>query len=440
MQSKKKVNNTNPSMLQPAMIKIKQKGVIVEYRLTSNGLTVLFVRKPNTGVITSDIVYKVGARDEVHGVTGIAHMLEHMLFKPTKHDIRRKSDSGAMQFEREMGVILNANTWKDRTSYFFSYPKEHFETALRIEAERMHDVVLTDTEFIPERTNVLSEYDMYSGNEEFALSVPMIATAFHSHPYGHETIGFREDIESYTIEKLKIFYETYYAPNNATLIIVGDVSENDMRTCVEKYFGNLKPSLRLTTRPIIREPKQEGLRMVHIRRPSTKNILAIGVKHDGFPKTGWFETMIALHILAGGEDSILNKKLVDTSLVTSVSSSIEPTYDTNLAMLYITLSQSMSHEDIYTHIRKIVDTLTQKDITPYLKKIIAQNIMSELTTREHSLGFASELVEYVSASAWEHFFETEEKLRTISARDVLSRIKILFNEDLLTIGHFIGTK
>ena len=435
MQSKKKVNNTKP-----AMVRIKKKGIIVEYRLTSNGLTVLFVRKPNTGVITSDIVYKVGARDEAHGTTGIAHMLEHMLFKPTKHDIRRKTDSGAMQFERQTGVILNANTWKDRTSYFFSYPKEHFETALRIEAERMHDVILTDTEFIPERTNVLSEYDMYSGNEEFALSVPMIATAFHSHPYGHETIGFREDIESYTIEKLKIFYETYYAPNNATLIIVGDVSENEMRSCVEKYFGNLKPSQKLTARPIIREPKQEGLRMVHIRRPSTKNILALGVKHDGFPKTGWFETMIALHVLAGGEDSILNKKLVDTSLVTSVSTSIEPTYDTNLAMLYITLSSVMSHEDIYTHIRQIVDTLTQKDITPYLKKIIAQSIMSELTTREHSLGFVSELVEYVSASAWEHFFETEEKLRAISARDVLSRIKTLFNEDVLTIGHFIGTK
>lgn len=435
MQSKKKVSNTKP-----AMVRIKKKGIIVEYRLASNGLTVLFVRKPNTGVITSDIVYKVGARDEAHGTTGIAHMLEHMLFKPTKHDIRRRSDSGAMQFERQTGVILNANTWKDRTSYFFSYPKEHFETALRIEAERMHDVVLTDTEFIPERTNVLSEYDMYSGNEEFALSVPMIATALHSHPYGHETIGFREDIESYTIEKLKIFYETYYAPNNATLIIVGDVSENEMRSCVEKYFGNLKPSQKLTARPIIREPKQEGLRMVHIRRPSTKNILALGVKHDGFPKTGWFETMIALHILAGGEDSILNKKLVDTSLVTSVSTSIEPTYDTNLAMLYITLSSAMSHEDIYTHIRQIVDTLTQKDITPYLKKIIAQSIMSELTTREHSLGFVSELVEYVSASAWEHFFETEEKLRAISARDVLSRIKTLFNEDVLTIGHFIGTK
>ena len=440
MQSKKKVNNTKPSMIQPAMVKIKKKGIIVEYRLTSNGLTILFVRKPNTGVITSDIVYRVGARDEAHGVTGIAHMLEHMLFKPTKHDIRRKSDSGAMQFERQTGVILNANTWKDRTSYFFSYPKEHFETALRIEAERMHDVVLTDTEFIPERTNVLSEYDMYSGNEEFALSVPMTATALHSHPYGHETIGFREDIESYTIEKLKIFYETYYAPNNATLIIVGDVREDDMRSCVEKYFGNLKPSQKLTARPIIREPKQEGLRIVHVRRPSTKNILALGVKHDGFPKTGWFETMIALHVLAGSEDSILNKKLVDTSMVTSVSTSIEPTYDTNLAMLYITLSSTMSHENTYIHIRQIVDTLTQKDITPYLKKIIAQNITSELTTREHSLGFVSELVEYVSASAWEHFFETEEKLRAISARDVLSRIKTLFNEDVLTIGHFIGTK
>ena len=309
MQSKKKVNNTKSIHMSGEITKIKKKGTITEYRIPSNGLTILFSQKLDTNVITSNIVYYVGSRDEMYGMTGVAHMLEHMLFKPTKHDIRRRSDSGAMQFERQTGVILNANTWKDRTSYFFSYPNEHFETALRIEAERMHDVVLNDTEFMPERTNVLSEYDMYAGDEEFALAVPMVATALHSHPYGHETIGFREDIESYTIEKLKTFYETYYAPNNATLIIVGDVREDDMLKIVTKHFAHIKPSQNLTPRQFVREPKQEGLRLVQVRRPSLKNILALGVKHDVSQPLDGLRLWLHLRFLREVRIAFLNKSL-----------------------------------------------------------------------------------------------------------------------------------
>ena len=213
----------------PRLQKITSEQEITEYKLTSNDLRVLYVHRPGTGVVTSDIVYMVGSRDEARGETGIAHMLEHMLFKPTTFDIERGDDSAAMRFERETGINLNANTWKDRTSYYFSYPKEHFDRALRIEAERMRSVVLTDTEFKPEQANVLSEFDMYAGDEQFSLSVQMMASAFHSHPYGHETIGFREDIAAYTTDKLKAFYDTFYAPTNATLIIFEDVSEKEMK-------------------------------------------------------------------------------------------------------------------------------------------------------------------------------------------------------------------
>jgi len=163
---------------------------------------------PDTGVVTSNITYKAGSRDEANGETGIAHMLEHMLFKPTTQDLKKNIDSSAMQLERETGCIINANTWKDRTTYFFSYPVEHFSRALQVEAERMQDVVITDKEFLPERGNVLSEFDMYNGDPHFALNVQMVCAAFHSHPYGHETIGFREDIERYTPAKLQRFTQT----------------------------------------------------------------------------------------------------------------------------------------------------------------------------------------------------------------------------------------
>ncbi|HEX4799258.1 MAG TPA: pitrilysin family protein [Candidatus Paceibacterota bacterium] len=433
-------SKNNPKRTKKPVLSLqKSVGSLSLYTLSTNGLQVLFLHMPKTGIITSNIMYKVGSRDENRGETGIAHMLEHMLFKPTKHDIDAGIDSSAMQFERETGITLNANTWKDRTCYYFSYPKHHFSRALRIEAERMRDMVLTDAEFLPERANVLSEYDMYAGDEDFALSVGIVGTALHTHPYGHETIGYREDIESYTCEKLTQFYNTYYVPNNATLIIVGDVSESTMKHVVIEHFAHLTSSTKTISRLSIHEPKQEGVRTVSIKRNSTKNILSLAFRHDGFPHISWFETMTALTILAGEEDSILHKKLVDTGLASAVSTMLEPTYDTNVGMLTVHLTKKTNHKKIYAKIRKILDTLTIADIQPHLKKVIARSITAEYITRSSSLGIAQELVEYMSADAWEHFYETEDILRHITAKEILTRIQTLFAEDVLTIGSFIGT-
>lgn len=420
--------------------KVRQKGGITEYLLASNGLRVLYAERKGSGVVTSNIVYRVGARDEDRGETGLAHMLEHMLFKLTKHDIARGTDSASMLFEREIGVTLNATTWKDRTSYYFSYPKVHVERALRIEAERMHDVVLTDKTFQPERTNVLSEYDMNAGHEEFGLMVQMIGVAMQSHPYGHETIGYREDIEDYTVEKLQRFYEKYYAPNNATLIVVGDVSFKEVERLVVKHFARLEPSTTLTARPIIREPKQEGLRSVVVTKPSTINLLALGVKHDGFPSQDWFVTAVAFELLAGGDDSVLHKALVDTGFASRVSASVDPLSDPNLDILVVSPAEGHTHDDIYAEIRAALSKLTNASVAPHLKKILARRITDECMARESSKGFVDELVEYVGAEAWEHFFETETLLRAITPAMVIKRVQTLFDERNLTLGKFIGTR
>jgi zinc protease len=268
----------------------------------------------------------------------------------------------------------------------------------------------------------------------------MMGLAFHSHPYGHETIGYREDIESYTVEKLNAFYKKFYAPNNATLIIVGDITEAEMLAGVTKHFTKLKPSHTLAPRESIDEPLQEGVRKVVVKKPSTTNMLSIGVRHEGFPSTEWFETMIVFELLGGGEDSILHKKLVDTGLASSIHTSLEPTYDENLGILHIKLTEKTTHDEIYARVRAVVDSLSTKEIAPYLKKIIARVITSEFSSRDSSLGFVSELVEYVSAGDWEHFFDTEKTLSAITPKQIHEKIKLLFSEDLLTIGYFVGTK
>ena len=424
----------------PGFTFIKTEGGISEYKLKSNNLTVLYKNIPGTEVVTTNITYKVGARDELLGESGLAHMLEHMLFKPTKQDLQKKIDSGAMQFERDTGCVLNANTWKDRTTYFFNYPVDHLSRALQIEAERMLDVVLTDKEFLPERGNVLSEFDMYNGDPYFALSVQMVCSAFHSSPYGHETIGFREDIERYTPKKLDRFYKHYYRPDNATLTVVGDISNTEALTKIKEIFGGLKNPNTPIPRHDIQEPIQEGIRRVEIKRPSSTNLLAIGIKHDGFPEQAWFNTSVLFSILVSGPDSILHKQLVDTGLASSVEGTTEPTSETNLGMIFVTLAPGQTHADIENKVMKIIDSLTTKDITKLLKKVIQSELTSELFARGSSIQIAMDLTEYISANSWGTYNKTEEILKSIRPTDLIALKNKLFDQTQMTIGYFIGTK
>lgn len=419
--------------------KVKEKNGTSEYLLTKNGLRVLFTPRLDTGVVTSNIVYMVGSRDESRGETGVAHMLEHMLFKPTTFDVARGTDSASMLFDREIGAVTNANTWKDRTTYYFSYPKAHFERALSIEAERMRGTILTDEALKPEQTNVLSEFDMYAGDEFFSLSAEMFDVAFRSHTYGHETIGYREDIEAYTAEKLTAFYDAYYVPNNAVLVIVGDLTERAMKRGVLTHFGHLDAGVA-PRRFQMKEPKQEGVRTVTLKRESSKHILAFGVKHDAFPSQSWFETMVVFDMLAGGPDSVLYKKFVDAGMLSGIETSLEQSREQNLGLLFFTLTPKTTHEKMRELIIQEIATLTPSLIAPYLTKTIAKLLMSECISRENSRSFTAEIVEYVSAHAWEQFYESESTLKRITPLRVHAHMKSLFNETNTTIGYFIGTK
>jgi zinc protease len=404
----------------------------------NNGLEIIHKELKGTNIITSNIVYKVGSRDEIPGETGIAHMLEHMVFKPTENDLKLGIDSSAMQFERETGCILNANTWKTRTAYYFCFPKQYIDKALSIEADRMNNVVLSDNEFLPERTNVLSEFDMYNGNPKFALAVEMISTALHSHPHGHETIGYREDIEDYTAEKLNSFYKKFYRPDNATITIVGDISKSNAIKVVKKHFEQLSNPPSQIVRIKAREPKQEGLKRVSIERPSSTNILAIGFKHAGFPSKDWYIASSAIDLLVNGDDSILHKALIDTGIAADLSYDFEPTDDMNLGILFVTLTKWQRHDEVENKIFEIINKIKLSQIKEKLNNQIVQAITEEKYSRESSLGITRELTEFIAANDWKAYFKTEESLRNINATEVLNFFDSAFKKQNLTIGNFIG--
>ena len=417
----------------------KTVGDIEVYKLKSNDLRVLYLHRPDTGTVTNNLTYLVGARDEVRGETGLAHMLEHMLFKPTKYDNQHRIKEGsAMHFERVTGAILNANTWKDRTTYYFSAPTALFDEMLRIEADRIENVVLTDDVFKPEQGNVLSEYDMYNGDPHFALAEQMCSTAYLSHPYGHETLGYREDIEDFTAEKLERFYRNYYRPDNATLMVVGDVDRVTVLEAIKKHFAGIKNPNTPIPRHTIREPKQEGTRRITIERPSTTNIVSIGFKHPGFPSKEWFTTQVMLDVIAGGPESILHKLLVDTGRAASADTMCEPTSEENLGTLSITLSPTESHATIEADVLAAIEKISQKDITALVTKAKANMITDELFGRTDSLKIVNELTEYVAARDLEAYTKTAEILASITPKDVFARLKASFINTNLTIGYFIG--
>lgn len=419
---------------------IKSIDCFSEYVLDVNGLIVIHHEMPGTGIVTTNITYRVGARDEAKGETGLAHMLEHMVFKPTKKDLRNKVDSGSMQFERETGAILNANTWKDRTTYFFSYPKEYTQRALHIEADRMDNVIISDREFLPERGNVLSEFDMNNGEPEFALSVAMVGTAFLSHTYGHETIGFREDIEDYTAKKLQNFYKKHYRPNNAVLMVFGDVTLHEALSLVKKEFQTKSNPNKLEEKKYPREPKQEGMRRVEVVRESNTNILALGVKHKGFPSKEWYETALLFDVLTSGPESILHKVLVDTGRVVRVDSMIEPTSDINLGAIFITLAKGTPADKIETEIMDLLNKLTAKDVRTLLKKNIELTKTDIFFGRGSSLKKAMDMTEFAAAGDWSEYLNTIKKIESITAEDIVTQQKQLFVADNMTIGNFIGKK
>ena len=423
----------------PGFSHIKTVAGIEEYLLKVNGLRVLYLNRPHTGVVTTNITYLVGARDEARGETGVAHMLEHMLFKPTVSDVKAGLDSASMQFERETGCVLNANTWKDRTTYFFSYPNEYFAHAVKIEAERMCGTILTDESLAPERSNVLSEFDMNNGDPYFALSVAMCGTAYHSHPYGHETIGYREDIEQYNAAALERFYRAYYRPDNAVMMVVGDVDIKTALTAIKKSFGTIpKPDTKIP-RYTIKEFKQEGLRRVEVRRPSEMNIIALGIKHPGFPSKEWFTVSTLLSVLTSGPESILHKALVDTGIATSVEGSLEPTSEENIGFLTITLASKQNHAVIEKKVLNIISELSLKEITQLLKKVKAKITTDELFARDNSLRITQELTEYTAAGDWSAYTRTLEILDSITPKDILEAAKKQFLLEQMTIGYFIGT-
>src|SRR6201987_3624566 len=219
-----------------------------------NGLQVVVIQDHRTPVVTQMIWYKVGSADETPGKSGLAHFLEHLMFKGTaKHPVGEFS-----QTVLKVGGNENAFTSNDYTGYFQRIPREQLPLMMEFEADRMTGLILKDENVLPERDVVLEEYNMrVANNPEARLNEQIMAALYLNHPYQRPVIGWHQEIEKLDREDALAFYRRFYAPNNATLVIAGDTDIKEVRPLVEKNFGKIEAQPAIPARRIRpQEPEQ----------------------------------------------------------------------------------------------------------------------------------------------------------------------------------------
>jgi zinc protease len=293
-----------------------------------NGLQVVVIPDHRTPVVTQMIWYKVGSADETPGKSGLAHFLEHLMFKGTsKHPAGEFS-----QTVLRVGGNENAFTSTDYTGYFQRVPSEELGRMMEFEADRMTGLVLKDENVLPERDVVLEEFNMrVANNPEARLTEQIMAALYLNHPYGRPVIGWRQEIEQLDREDALAFYRRFYAPNNATLVIAGDVEANDIRPMVERAFGAVpaRPAIPVQrVRP--QEPEPAAARTVTLSDPRVEQPGLRRYYLVPSAATAAAGESAALDVLAqlmgGGSNSYLYRRLViDRPLAVTTSASYQGT-------------------------------------------------------------------------------------------------------------------
>src|SRR5271154_2944411 len=256
---------------------IKSLGGIEEYRLESNGLTVLIAPDHSAPVVTFEVTYQVGSRNEVTGTTGATHILEHLMFKGSEGFNDPKGNSVKQLLER-VGGQFNANTSFDRTNYFATIGRESLDAYIAVEADRMRHLWLNEADRQAEMTVVRNEYERGKNDPDNVLMEEVTAAAYVALPYHHPTIGWKSDIEHVPIAKLRDFYDTFYWPNNATVTVIGDVEPAATLNLIRKYYGVYPHSPQPIPSIYTEEPAQSGERRVLVKRPGELGTIIVAHK------------------------------------------------------------------------------------------------------------------------------------------------------------------
>ncbi len=410
---------------------------VSEWRHRDNGLTVLAWPTPVAPVVGFGVVYRVGSRHEVTGHTGATHILEHLMFKGSRR-FNRESGTEIARVLHRVGANFNATTWLDRTSYYEVLPAEHLALAVDVEADRMRGALVRDSDLESERTVVLNELEM-GENEPFELLMRgAFAQAYLEHPYRHPTIGWRGDVESVTGEVLRRFYDTYYHPDNAVALVVGDVDEATALREVERGFGAVPPAPAAFPTVAVTESEQRGERRFEIRRSGELGNLVLtwhiprGL-HEDLPALS-----VLAQVLADGVTSRLHRRLVETNRCLGVHAYTLELYDPGVLQIAASLAPGVEHREVEDAIRE--EVAAARRTPPGADEVARAKIQMRTDLAFHRSSPAqilSALTESVAMGDWRRFQRELELVSAVGGEDLTRVAGSYLTDQRLTTGWFV---
>jgi zinc protease len=411
---------------------------IEEYKLKSNGLQVLLAERHQTPVVTVMVVYHVGSRNEAVGYTGSTHFLEHMMFRGTKRHDPRKG-TGIDDVLKPIGGINNATTYYDRTSYYEVVPAQYMSTCLDLEADRMRGALLRESDQKAEMTVVRNELERDEDDPSRLMEVNTFAHAFMAHPYHHPVIGWRSDVENVPISRLRKFYDEFYYPNNATLVVIGDFHKADALRQIAKYFGAVPASPHPFPNVYTSEPQQQGERRFTVKRGADLPKIAIAYHIPKSASPDSYALEVAASVLGDEkrQSSRLYKRLVDNGMASDCYAYNYSLRDPSLFMVQATATPGTASEKIERAFDEQLHELAAKPVSDAeldkAKKYVWKRMKLDAAD---PTGVSSQLAEAIAAVDWRWWVNFEKNIKAVTAADVQRVASQYFTKDNSTVGYY----
>ncbi|GAB3540205.1 pitrilysin family protein [Noviherbaspirillum agri] len=409
--------------------------------MLKNGMKIIVKEDHRAPTVAHMIWYKAGSMDEQNGVTGVAHALEHMMFKGTK----ALKPGEFSQRVAALGGRENAFTSKDYTAYFQQIEKTKLEQVMALEADRMANLTFDEDEFSREIRVVMEERRWRTEDQPIPLVYEALnATAFFAHPYRHPVVGWMSDLQSMTLKDAKAWYGRWYAPNNATMVISGDVDPKKVYALAQKHFGKIPRKDVPVTKPQA-EPPQRGIKRVTVKAPAENPYVVLAFKVPALRDVEKDSESHALDVLAaildGYDNARLNAKLVRTD---KVANSVGAGYS-NISrgpvmfLLDGTPAAGTTTEHLEKLLRAEVERIAQEGISEQeLKRVKAQLIAGQIYKRDSIFGQAMEIgVMEMSGLSHRDIDRIIEQLSAVTAEQVQAVARKYFGDDALTVATLV---
>ncbi len=427
------VTKLGPPIPVAAIRKVTAVEGITEYRLP-NGLKVLLFPDPSKPTITVNITYRVGSRYENYGETGMAHLLEHMMFKGTPKHPRIGEEFNAR------GVRFNGTTWLDRTNYYdlFQASDDNLAWAIGLEADRMVNSYIARSDLDSEMTVVRNEFEEGENSPFSVLVKRMQSIAYDWHAYGRSTIGNRSDIENVKIGNLQAFYRLYYQPDNAVLLVAGKFDPGKALALIAQDFGPIpKPA---AARPVFWtvEPTQDGPREFQVRRKGDIQIVLMAYHVPSELHADSDALAFASYILGDVPTGRLHKEIVEKGLAAQVFAYPLVGHDPGLQMFGAVLKNGQPVEPAREALVRVVEGFGAAPPTKQemdRARLAFANSFDKTLANHESVGV--ELSESIALGDWRLFFLSRERIDQVKPEDVARVSKAYFRRDNRTTGLFV---